>query len=250
MSQTFLSRGSVTDRKVVALHALAEGLAVGPARLVRDLGRTRVANRWLARVPSDASLFQMYILHPGLAEPPAVLGVADRLRGRHLVSILGSGTDGSGRTWALSPYSGDVEGLRSLADLLKLRPGHQMPVYEVGVAANQLLDAANDLRRHGMSFAGLTGREVLIDRRGSVRVEIINATRTASDAPMADDTHDLGVLVYEMLTGATPGGGFTPPSRLAAGVGRAWDRWTERALSRGFESLTAAASALPSPRGR
>ncbi len=248
MSQTFLSRGLTTDRKPVVVHALAEGMTVGPARLVRDLGRTRVAHRWLAHVPSDASLFQIYIIHPGQTSPP-VLGVAERLRGRHIVPILGAGTDATGRTWALSPYSGDVEGLRSLSDLLKLRPGHQMPVYEVGVAANQLLDAANDLRRHGLSFAGLTGREVLIDRRGSIRVEVINATRTGSDAPMADDTQALGVLIYEMLTGATPSGAFAPPSRLASGVGRVWDRWTERALSRGFESLTAAAASLPAPRG-
>lgn len=248
MSQTFSSRGLLPDRKPVALLALSEGMAVGPARLVRDLGRCRAAYRWLARVPSDAALFQIYVIPPHNGPSPSI-GAGERLRGRHIVPILGSGQDASGWTWALSPYAGDIEGVRSLTDVLKLRPGHQMPVYEARVAASQLIDAANDMRRCGVAFADITGRDVLVDRRGSVRVEVVNASRSASDTAMRDDTFALGVLVYEMLTGATPSGAFMPPSRLASGVGRSWDRWTERALSREFDSLSAAAAALPTPTG-
>lgn len=246
MSQTFSSRGLLPDRKPVSLLALSEGMAVGPVRLVRDLGRCRGAYRWLGRVPSDASLFQVYVVPPapvGGSMPPAV-EAGDRLRGRHIVPILGSGMHESGWTWALSPYAGDIEGVRSLTDVLKMRAGHQMPVYEARVAASQLIDAATDMRRCGVAFADITGRDVLIDRRGAVRVEVINAMRGA-DTPMRDDTCALGMLVYEMLTGATPSGAFMPPSRLASGVGRAWDRWTERALGREFDSMSAASSAMP-----
>lgn len=248
MSQTFSSRGLLPDRKPVALLALAEGMTLGPARLVRDLGRCRAAYRWLARVPSDASLFQVYALAPNVSAPPAI-GAGDELRGRHIVPILGFGAHTTGWTWALSPYAGDIEGVRSLSDVLKMRAGRQMPVYEARVAASQLIDAATDMRRCGVAFADITGRDVLIDRRGSVRVEVINAARSASDTPMRDDTHALGVLVYEMLTGATPAGAFMPPSRLASGVGRAWDRWTERALAREFDTLSSASAAMPGPTG-
>lgn len=248
MSQIFSSRGLLPERKPVALLALGEGMTIGPARLVRDLDRCRAGYRWLARVPSDASLFQLYVLPPGHVSAPALVA-GEGLRGRHIVPILGSGEHATGWTWALSPYAGDIEGVRSLTDVLKLRAGRQMPVYEARVAASQLIDAATDMRRSGVAFADITGRDVLIDRRGSVRVEVINASRSASDTPMCDDTHALGLLVYEMLTGATPSGAFMPPSRLASGVGRGWDRWTERALGREFDSLSSAAGAMPGPTG-
>lgn len=131
-------------------------MAVGPARLVRDLGRCRGAYRWLGRVPSDASLFQVYVVPPapaGGSMPPAV-EAGDRLRGRHIVPILGSGMHESGWTWALSPYAGDIEGVRSLTDVLKMRAGHQMPVYE-GAGGGEPVDRRGD--GHASVRRGLCG---------------------------------------------------------------------------------------------
>ena len=95
MSQTFSSRGLLPDRKPVSLLALSEGMAVGPARLVRDLGRCRGAYRWLGRVPSDASLFQVYVVPPapaGGSMPPAV-EAGDRVKAGGVVAELDSDTE-------------------------------------------------------------------------------------------------------------------------------------------------------------
>jgi hypothetical protein len=142
-----------------------------------------------------------------------------RLRHRHAQPIEAVRFDASGHGWILTPYLGDVDGVRTLSQLLREKQG-QFPAIEVELAMEQLLGlleaqataihadtGPQDIaqltelpapRHHGPLFID----QVLVDRHGSLVVELFGLCRLMT-AALPDD---LGLEPHAQVHSPTDAG--------------------------------------------
>lgn len=242
-----------TNRKERSAPApVLEGLT-----LMEELPACRAARRWKGR-DAHGEPWTAYLVRAG-REESTPLEVRERLMPLvslshpHLLPVDRVTSGEGGRVWVVSPYTGNHDGLVTLASLLPMKDGGQMSQAEAERAVLHTLEAMGELHKRGLYHGPLRADELLVDRHGSVMIELPCVLRLAQglnrgDAELVrDEIHSLGVIAYQLLTGLEPGTPCIPASRLVKRLSRAWDAWLETALdeSAGFFSVADAIAALP-----
>lgn len=159
----------------------------------------------------------------------------------------------------VTPYTGDQTGLLTLRRLRDLKGG-RLPEIEVLRAVEHLLNGVRALHAAGLSDGSLTLDRALVDRHGSVVIELagLPVFLTPDDQAMPElrraDLVAVGRMTYELLYGKAPG--RKGVERISSAPQSGWDLWLFNALDpwEGFASAEVALSLLPrespaSPRG-
>ena len=179
----------------------------------------------------------------------------DRLasvRHQHILPIINVELEPSGTVFLTAPYTGNQEGLVTLADLIAIKGG-QMSPFEVARAASQLLEASSAAHEAGVFHGPIDPASVLVDPHGSLFIELYGIRRfvagldCTSPSLARDEVTSIASIAYAMLTGADAAEPRVRASRLVRRLDRAWDQWFDDALdpSAGFDSALDAIAALP-----
>ena len=218
-------------------------------RIERELGQGGMATVYLAEDLKHHRKVAVKVLRPELA---ATLGpdrfareieVAARLQHPHILGLLDSG-DADGFFYYVMPY---VEG-ETLRD--RLARGGELPVPEAVKLLGEITEALATAHRAGVVHRDIKPENVMLSGRHAMVMDfgVAKAVTEASSGPqltsagvalgtpaymapeqgMADphmdgrvDIYAIGVVAYEMLTGATPFPGLNAQQTLAAHVTRA-----------------------------
>ena len=217
-------------------------------RIERELGRGGMATVYLAEDLKHHRPVAVKVLHPELA---AALGherflreveIAARLQHPHILTLIDSG-EADGFLYYVMPFV-DGESLRA-----RLAREHELPVADVVRIMREVADALAEAHAHGVVHRDikpdnvlLRGQHAVVTDFGiakavseatgvhaltSVGVTLGTPTYMAPEQAAGDpaidhraDIYALGVMAYEMLTGAPPFTGATPQSVLAAHMTR------------------------------
>jgi len=224
--------------------------------LLRPLGPGRSSERWLARRQSDLRAVVAHLC-PADSDPDRWLDAAHVIGADdlpHALSPIECGRALSGRPWAVTRYTGDHEGLVSLESLIR-RTGGRASSQQTRYAVFQLLRLLSASQQCGRRHGFFHLDEVLVDRRGSLNVELCGLRyRLSSPAVQTlwsarEEIRSVAMLAAQLLTGATEEMidliGEGGPERFDADIGACWMKWLERAITGvGFERPEDAASEL------
>jgi serine/threonine-protein kinase len=218
-------------------------------RIERELGQGGMATVYLAEDLKHHRRVSVKVLRPELA---ATLGperfareieVAARLQHPHILGLLDSG-DASGFFYYVMPY---VEG-ETLRD--RLTRGGELPVPEAVRLLGEIAEALSAAHQAGVVHRDIKPENVMLSGRHAMVMDFgvakavteavsgpqltsagvalgtpaYMAPEQATADPQMDgrvDIYALGVMGYEMLTGAPPFAGLSPQQTLAAHVTRA-----------------------------
>ena len=235
-----------------------ELLYFGPYRLVRRLADSHMAERWLALHERNLS---SHVVHrfqpcPDKASQRRVIGAIERglaLSGPHLLPIELFSLSISQRPCAVTPYTGNHEGLLTLADLLQAKGG-QMPAPEAERAMLHLLEASRFAQGVGAVHGEVAWTDVMVDRHGSCAIEFYGLARRLNGGgggvteARHDEVRSIIEMGYRLVTGLDPAASQIAASRLVKRLDRAWDEFFELGLDAagGFASAEEAMEALPS----
>jgi serine/threonine-protein kinase len=247
------------------------GVALGPYRVVREVGRGGAATVYLAEDPRLGRQVALKVLRPEVAASVwrrrfvREIELAARLQHPHIVPVFDSG-DTDGRLWYAMPY---VAG-ESLRDRL-IREA-QLPVAEAIRIAREVALALDYAHRHDIVHRDIKPANILLadgqalvadfgiaralqaDDDGSLTESglaigtpaYMSPEQCTGDRPVdgRSDVYSLGCVLYEMLAGEPPFTGRTAQAvvarRLAGSVPRVSTvrtvpRHIEQAVSRALE---------------
>jgi serine/threonine protein kinase len=231
---------------------------IGPYRFVRPLEPGRLAPRWLAVHDRDHT---SHIAHEfacrDRAEQRRFLSAFEavaELEHPHILPVEQFAFADRHIAWLITPYTGNQEGLLSLASLLDAKGG-RMSADEAERAIGQILSAMEYAHGRGELHGLMAADEVLVDRRGRISIELyglarrLNGLTAGNSEVVRDEVRSVVEMGYRLLTGLSPEEPRIPAGRLADRLSPAWDRWLEEgldALTGGFSSASVAKAALPS----
>ncbi|MCA9297476.1 MAG: protein kinase [Phycisphaerales bacterium] len=233
------------------------GLRLGPYRLIRPLEPGRLAERWLAlheQAQSSHTVHRFGICADKAEQRRFLFAVEaiSELEHPHLLPIEQYSFMKDGRPWVVAPYVGNQTGIVTLRRLLEDRDGNFGPL-EVQRGVTQLLDAMSWAHERGHHHGELAMDEILVDRRGSLWIEMFGMARRldalgpANQELVRDEVRSVVEIAYRMLTGVDADEPLIRPSRLVRRLDRRWDAWFLRGLdaSDGFDTPLEAVLALP-----
>jgi serine/threonine protein kinase len=241
-----------------------ERLRVGPYKLVRQLeaaagagSRSAPSQRWLAWNENSQSSHLAYrFKHLDAATFVAAAGAGKALAHPHLLPIEHIEVGPAGSAWAFSPFTGNHDGLVSLRTLLSDKGGRLTPV-EAERAMNQLLESVEYAHAVGFQHGELSLDEILVDRRGSLSIELYGLRRRlrGQAGPPAsevckDEVRSVVQLGYQLVTGLPADEPRITASRLIPRLDRRWDDWFNEGMDpyAGFATAGEALAALPGNR--
>jgi len=230
-----------------------DGPCLGVYQLIRPLDAASLGERWLALHERSSST---HVVHRLAAfgdriERRRFLDAMQRLSRishPHLLEVEEYCFDASGRACVVTPFTGSVDGLVTLASLMASRGG-PMPPSEVERVARQVLSAIEAAHRSGWRHGPITGDDVLVDRRGSLRIELYGVRRCLREGVATtseqgrDEVRSLVSLAYVLLTGLSAEEPRIAPGRLVPGLEAFWDGWFETGLD-GVSGFASASRAL------
>lgn len=228
----------------------------GPFRVIKQLRPSLVGQRWLALRDGEQS---SHVLHKidGLHERSRerrfleAAGALSDLRHTHVLHVEHYSVTSEHVGILVTPFAGNQDGVVTLADLARGR-GEPMPSGEVDRVVGHLLDAAATAHERGIAHGRVVADEILVDPRGSLRIELYGLRRHLEDgAPSRyesrDEVRSIARIGYTLLTGVDATDTVIPPSRLVKRLSPDWDLWFEEALgAAGFDSAREALGSLPS----
>lgn len=247
-------------------------LAPAPYQVIRALEPISFAERYLALHRDDHSCHVAYRFtigpdRPTLIRLRAALATCSALKHEHLLGVESTPTAPDGAVWAIAPFTGDVDGLRSLGKLLREKSG-QMGPFEAERALVQILEAMAFAHRGGgetnrprVIHGSLAMEQVLVDRHGSLLIELYGLPRalaevsehernriaaTESEA-IREEIRSVVEIGYQLITGLRAEEPLIPASRLVKRLDPRMDRWLTRGLSPsgGFATAPQALAELP-----
>lgn len=235
---------------------LLESTALGPYLLTRSLQPCALAERHLALHDSEHSSHVAYrFSDPGARTArrrlESAISTCRELKHEHILPIEDI-VEADGGLWVICPFTGDVDGIRTLSKLLREKRG-QMAPFEAERAMEQLLDAvayAHTRVVHGPIFMD----DVLVDRHGRLLIEFYGLRRALSGASAAADPEDIRDEVrsiveigYQLVTGLRAEEPMIPAGRVVKKLDPAFDRWLTKGLdpAAGFNSAAQALAELP-----
>jgi serine/threonine protein kinase len=239
------------------MEELLDRPALGPYRITRPLEPGRLASRWLAMHERDQSshVLHEFALSRDKAEQRRFLSGVEALAGLehpHILPIEHVTFGQAGLAWLVTPYTGNQEGVLTLRRLLEAKSG-QMPPPEVGRALMQLLEAAEYAHSCGLHHGPVRMEEALVDRHGSLAIELYGMARclgglAKADAEVVrDEVRSLAEMAYTLLTGLGADEPRIPAGRLVKRLDRRWEDWLNEGLdpAGGFETPGEALERLP-----
>ena len=243
-------------------------------RLVRSIGTSGMATVYVAMQRSLERQVAVKVFDTvdieAIARFEQLLRTSARLSNPHIVGAHQTGRTADGRTFHSMPFLLSVELSRHN---LRSKP------LKVAALLREILDALGYAHRRGIVHGGVKPANVLFDERGHARLADFGIARCAAELghphPAAagylspeqargnppgqrSDLYSVGVLAYELLTGALPFQGEDavataiahveqPIPRLPPMVG-AWQTWIDKALAKSpaqrFQSAEEMADAL------
>jgi serine/threonine protein kinase len=238
-------------------------LRIGPFRLVQRLEAGPVAERWLALDEREQSTHVAHRFKPGTdrSEIRRLVEGMERLSGLshpHILPIehLTLERSGAGKgdgAWIVTPYTGTPEGLLTLSVLREHKGGQMAPV-EVERTLTHLLEASEHAHATGFRHGPVSPEEVLVDRRGSVSIELYGLNRIIKGeegGPLVeverDEVRSIVEIGYWLLTGLSAEEPRIRADRLIQRLDHRWDEWFDAGLDpmAGFLSAGEALSLLP-----
>jgi serine/threonine protein kinase len=255
---------------LLAMVEVADRQTLGPYLLTRDLEPNSLGERFLALHAEDQSSHVAYRCAPrpsreGMSRFVHAIRTAESLRHEHVLSIEYHTIDGEGCPWIVTPFTGDVDGVRTLGKLLREKEGQMQP-FEAERALVHILEAAAAAHRTEATRDGrearlplvhgpLTIDEILVDRHGRLVIELYGLARLLSGEPASgdpetvrDELRSIAEIGYQLVTGLRAEVPMIPASRLVKRLDPRWDMWLSRGLDpvNGFESAEEALGLLPS----
>lgn len=231
---------------------------LGPYALTRVLEPCALADRWLALHDADHSSHVAYCFGPrrNRAEQRRFLGAIESLSAleeSHILKIEQFALDQSDTAWIICPFTGDADGVRTLARLLREKGGQLSP-FELEPALTQILQGVSYAHRHRRCHGSLDMSEILVDRHGRLIIELYGLARALEghggfDPETArDEVRSVAEIGYQLLTGLRCEEPLIPVGRLVKRLDPRWIAWFERSLdpSDGFDTADEALAALPS----
>lgn len=227
----------------------------GPYRLIHPLEHVRGWQRFIALHEQDDTDHIVY-RHPSVRETSerrrlveAIRPLA-QVRHSHLLEVSAYSFDQHERLCLITPYTGNQEGLVTLADLVERRNG-RLEVAEVARCVDHLLTAVAAARTGGLTDGPVQAERVLVDRRGSLRIELFGLPgadrRRRGVCTAADQVRAIAGMAAWLLTGLRQDVPSAAIARIAGRSARGWEAWIETALDPlgGFESPEEALAAMP-----
>lgn len=237
---------------------LSDRPSLGPYVLTRELPARNDCERWLALHEVDQSshlLYRFGIRREKIERRRFLEGVlaCQKSLHAHAMRIDQFSFSPDGRPWIVSPYPGDGGGIVNLAQLIRIKGG-QLDPGEARRAVLQLLDASLALGADGLVHGAINAEHVLVDRHGSLVIELFGLARAiagTNEAPhhaMAEQVRSIVAIGYLLVTGLVAEEPMIPPSRLIKGLDPALDRWLLDGLdpARGYDTPAQAIEALAS----
>lgn len=232
----------------------------GPYRLVRPLRPSPIADRWLALHEKEQTSHVVHELcyrHDKSAQRRFLSAVENlaELDHPHLLPIERFSLGAGGHAYAITPYTGNPDGLVTLETLLKDKGGQMAPA-EVDEALTQILEACQYAHERGHVHGPHVLEQILVDRKGSVWLEMYALPRRLQGlAPgnaelIRDEIRSIAEIGYQLMTGLAADEPRISAGRLVKKLDRRWDEWLDEGLepSGGFATAEQALSALPSNR--
>ncbi|MEM1185293.1 MAG: hypothetical protein AAGI53_09870 [Planctomycetota bacterium] len=225
-------------------------------KYVCDLGSAHGAVRTLGLARGDRAVVCYAVRAEGGRRDAEAF--VERLRGHasvehaHVLPIQDVELAPDGMVFLLTPYTGNPDGLVTLADLATVKAGQASP-FEVGRGVHQLLEASVHAHALGLYQGPFTSSDVLVDPHGSLLIELYGISRVLAGLDCTqprlarDEVNSIASIAYHMLTGMDAAEPRVRASRLVKRLDRVWDVWFDEALdpSGGFETAAEALAALP-----
>jgi hypothetical protein len=242
------------------MQSRVERLRVGPYRLSRHLAKGPIADRWVAVHEAEHTLHTAYRFKT--ADPVVTASIREgasevsRIANTHLLSVEAVHDGVGGSVWVVTPFTGNHDGIVTLASLVHDKGGRLTPV-EAERALTQLLEGVIAAHGAGCYHGPLAPEEVLVDRRGSLAVELYGLRRrlgTLWKRPATevakDEVRSLVEIGYSLITGLSADDPRIPAARLFPRLDRRWDDWFNEGLDPlgGFATAEEALASLPSLR--
>lgn len=229
-------------------------IRMGPYELSRQLTPGVLGERWLVvheRTQRPHVLHRFMVASDRAASRRFIhiLRRAESLKHAHILPIEAVSLDHRGVPFAITPYTGDQDGLMSLDRLLSIHNGY-VSLEEARRALRQLLSAVEHAHREGVFHGVLGQREVLVDRSGCLFIELYGLARglLAPDAqPSASERLEVRSVFeigYQLLTGLRAEDPHIPPTRVLPELSEDWDGLFDIGLHTGFASAAHALSAV------
>ncbi len=229
----------------------------GPYRLVRPQGSVHGLERWIVLDEQANTNHLLYRFAPSgdPGERRRLFGAVHRLstvQHTHLLKMESVSFDEMNRLCVIMPYPGNQDGLLTLKELLAQRDG-KFGSFEAIRGLVHLLEASNAGQESGITHGPVSADEILVDRSGSVQVELYGLNTALHPQPaedlIADEVRSIVTIGYLMLVGFEPSADDDrlAPSRVVRKLDRLWDRWFAIGLDPvdGFVSAADAIAKLP-----
>lgn len=227
--------------------------------MVQPLEPGSLAERWLALNERDESTHVAHRFRDAGRRLVASMERLAPLSHPHILPIEHFTLEKAGSresAWIVTPYTGNLEGLVTLAGLLADKGG-TMPAIEAERTLIQLLEASEFAHHAGFQHGPLGMDEVQVDRRGSLSVELYGLRRLLAGAgpvsegeAVRDEVRSIVGIGYTLVTGLSAEEPRIRADRLVPKLDRRWDAWFDEGLDAAAGFLTAgeALSALPGMR--
>lgn len=240
------------------MDARVERLRIGPYRLLRQLQHGGLAERWLALDERDESAHVAYRFRLGHEKSEqrkfvAAVESLSRLAHPHILPTEQLALGVGGGAWVVTPFTGSHDGLVTLDSLVRDKGGRMDPA-ETDRTLIQLLEAVEYAHAQGHHHGPIDPAEVLVDRRGSLSIELYGlrrllsgaASRTAAEVAR-DEVRSIIEIGYGLLTGLPAEEPRIQAGRLVPRLDRRWDDWFNEGLDPfgGFGSASEALAGLP-----
>lgn len=229
----------------------------GPYRLVRELERGPLGERWLAihEVELSSHIVHRFAARPDKAGQRRFLSAVESVKGlehAHLTSIEMYAVCPNGRGCVVTPYTGNQDGLVTLASLVAAKGGRMSPV-EAERALTHVLEGIDHAHRAGVVHGPVSDREIVVDRHGRASIELYGLARAlagqaANSEVIRDEVRSVVEIGYRLITGLAAEEPRIAAGKLVKKLDPAWDAWLDRGLDAagGFDSAAEAIGLLPS----
>ena len=258
-----------TTVQIATEPAIARKEPIGSYDIVRPLPPGLSSERVLARSQTDGAAVVAHAIRRSLNQAQGWRSGSGRpsrdgkrllrliaplrtIENAHVLPVTDVVLGVAGWHWVITPYGGAADGIVSLATVMAAQPEGRMSAVEALHATRQLLLASDAAHVRGITHGPIAAEEVLVDRRGSLAVELYGLRRRISGAPPRDphavssEVRSIAALTYRMITGFAVPDHFVRASRVIRGVGEPFDQWIADAINGpGFEAPEFALKALP-----